>query len=58
MEEEKFNLAWDTLIEYGIATEDELTLACNLVGMHKALDSVVYCKLGYRSYDQWIECES
>ena len=58
MEEEKFNVAWDTLIECVIATDDELRLACYLVGMHKALDAVVACKLGYRSYDQWVECES
>ena len=57
MEEQKFNSAWDWLIECGIATADELTLACHLVGMHKALDAVVYSRLGYRSYDQWKESE-
>lgn len=55
--ENEFNSAWDTLIECGIATADELTLACHLVGRHKALDAVVDSRLGYRSYDQWIESE-
>ena len=40
-----------------IMTKEELTLACHLVGRHKALDAVVYSRLGYRSYDQWIESE-
>ena len=54
----KFNNGRDTLIEYGIITKNELQLACDLVGMHKALDAVVHSRLGYRSYDQWVECES
>lgn len=44
---------WDYLIEYGIATEDELQLVTNIIGFTKeALEKVIYAKTGYRSLAQ------
>ena len=44
---------WDNLIEYGIATEDELMLAIHLCGMSmETLNSVLFIRSGYRSFEQ------
>ena len=48
--------AWDAIIMYGIATEEELQLVTCLNGCSKeALDNVVYVRTGYRSIEQFIE---
>ena len=45
---------WDKLINYGIATEEELNLATNLCGYSlKTLDDVLYIKTGYRNIRQY-----
>jgi len=44
---------WDYLLEYGIATEDELRLITNINGYNKeTLEDVIYSKTGLRSLEQ------
>lgn len=46
---------WDTLVEYGVATEEELGLAVALCGVTKeTLLSVLYVRTGYRNVEQWL----
>lgn len=41
------------LIENNIATEDEITLVCNIVGhTQEALENILYARTGYRSLEQ------
>ena len=49
---------WDWLIETGTATEDELVLVTTLNGTTlDSLESVLYCRTGYRSLEQINEME-
>mgnify|MGYP003641422312 FL=1 len=49
---------WDYIIDNGIATEDELRLVTSINGMNEeALNSVLYCRTGYRSVEQITDCE-
>lgn len=55
---EKVDLIWDSIIEQNIATIEELRLVCNINGYNvETLDSVIYARVGYRSLEQWMECE-
>lgn len=41
------------LIENNIATKEEITLVCNIVGhTQEALDDILYARTGYRSFEQ------
>jgi hypothetical protein len=54
----KKDQVWDFIIEYGIATEAELILVTNINGFTlEQLNNVIYAKIGYRSMEQYIECE-
>ena len=56
LEELTFNQAWDTILEYEIATESEMRLVCNINGRRKSvLDSIVSAKSEYRTIEQYIE---
>ena len=45
---------WGLLIEYGIATEDELQLITDINGYsEETLDDVLYARTGYRSWEQY-----
>lgn len=58
MEKEMFEL-WDFMTECGIATYDELGLACALCGRSLGtIERVLYIKTGYRSLAQIREAES
>ena len=49
---------WDVLTEYGIATEKELCLVTSINGTSlETLESVLYVRTGYRSLEQYKECE-
>ena len=52
-------IKYDMMIEYGIATAEELNLARNLVSgsWNEVLDAVCYARTGYRSWEQFLECE-
>lgn len=49
---------WDNMTELGIATNEELGLACALCGTtEETLKSVLYIRTGYRSIEQLLEEE-
>lgn len=49
---------WDTIIEYSIATEEELSLVTAINGYNEdALNDVVFVRTGYRSIEQLLEEE-
>lgn len=49
---------WDNMTELGIATDEELNLACALCGItEETLKRVLYIKTGYRSLEQMWEEE-
>ena len=52
-------IKYDQIVEYGIATADELNLARNLVDgeWNEVLDKVCYIRTGYRTFEQYIEAE-
>jgi hypothetical protein len=48
--------AWDMLVEYGIATEDELQLVTSLIGYRiEVLADVLYARTGYNDLEQFKE---
>ena len=53
---DKFNQVWDDVMS--IATEEEMRLVCNINGTSiESLESIIYVRTSYRSYDQWMEME-
>lgn len=47
---------WDAIIEYGIATEEELLLVTAINGYNEdALNDVIFVRTGYRSIEQLLE---
>ena len=49
---------WENLVEMGIATNEELGLACALCGTTEhTLNRVLYIRTGYRSLEQMWEDE-
>lgn len=52
-------ITYDQMVEFGIATADELNLARNLVSgtWIDVLNAVVYVRTGYKTFEQWLECE-
>lgn len=52
-------IKYDMMVEYGIATAEELNLARNLVdgSWNEVLDRVSYIRTGYRTWEQYVECE-
>ena len=55
-EEEK---KYDTVVEYSVATEEELDLVkCIVPGSWTdIIDDVIFARTGYRSFEQWAEEE-
>ena len=47
---------YDLIVEYGIATAEELNLCFNLVGgsWSKVFENVVYIRTGYNTLEQYI----
>ena len=44
----------DTLIEYGIATQEEICLVTSINGTNEdSYNSILYSRTGYRSLEQW-----
>ena len=47
---------WDAIIEYGIATAEELELVTSINGYNEnTLNDVVYVRTGYRNIEQLLE---
>lgn len=46
--------AYDILVDYGVATEDEVELVTNINGYNpQALLDILYVRTGNRSFEQW-----
>ena len=53
------DIAQEWLIEYAIATEDEVALVTSINGYNlEALEAILFTRTGYRSFDQLDEFES
>ena len=53
-----FDNIWDSIINYGIATDDELQLVTSINGYSvESLNDVIYCRTGYHDIEQFEECE-
>ena len=53
-----FDNIWDSIINYGIATDDELQLVTSINGYNiESLNDVIYVRTGYRDIEQFEECE-
>lgn len=52
-------IKYDMMIEYGVATAEELNLARNLAdgAWNEILDRVCYIRTGYKTFEQYIEEE-
>ena len=54
--QDKFNQIFDDVLS--IATVEEIRLVCNINGRSiESLESIIYTRVGYRTYDQWVEME-
>ena len=54
----KFEEFYDYLVDYGVATEDEISLVCSINGSSvDTLNSILYSRVGFRSLEQWQELE-
>jgi hypothetical protein len=54
--QDKFNQIFDDLLS--IATVEEIRLVCNINGRSiESLESIIHFRVGYRTYDQWVEME-
>ena len=49
---------WDAIVEYGIATEEELVLVTAINGYNSdTLNDVIFVRTGYRNIEQLLEEE-
>ena len=55
-EEEK---KYDTVVEHGVATEEELNLVKYIVpgSWTEVIDDIIWARTGYHSFEQWAEEE-
>ena len=57
--ETKTEVIYDFLLDYEIATENEINLVCSINGTNEdSLNSIIYSRTGYRSMEQLKECEN
>lgn len=51
-----FEEMWDVLVDYGIATDDEIALVTYINGKNeKSLKDILYVRTGYSNFDQYLE---
>lgn len=54
--DKEFEKTWDLIVEYNIATDDEIRLVTSINGHNmEALNDIIYARTGYRSIDQLME---
>jgi hypothetical protein len=54
--QDRFNQVWDDVMS--IATEEEMRLVCSINGTNvESLESIIHTRVGYPTYDQWVEME-
>ena len=47
---------WDLMVEYNIATDDEINLVTSINGYNmETLNDIIYARTGFRSIDQLME---
>lgn len=47
---------WDFLLDYGIATDDEIQLVTTINGYNEStLEDILYARTGYSDFDQYKE---
>lgn len=52
----ELNEVWDLILEYGIATEEELQLITDINGYSKeTLNDVIYARAGYHDIEQYLD---
>ena len=52
----QFEEYYDYLVDYSVATEDEIRLVCSINGHNvESLESILYAKVGYRDFYQWLD---
>ena len=52
------NEIYDFIVDYNIATTEELKLVTNINGYNlKALNDIIEVRTGYHDMDQYLECE-
>jgi hypothetical protein len=48
-------LIWDTLVEYGIATDEEIDLVVKINGQSaETLNSILYARTGFRTIESFV----
>lgn len=53
----KIEEAYEYIVEYGIATEEEIKLVTCINGWNmESMESIIYARTGYRSVEQHTEC--
>ena len=46
----------DIIIDYGVATEDEVRLVCQIDGWNiESLNSIIFARTGYRDIDSYLD---
>lgn len=52
-------MIYDYVVECGVATPEELNLVKNIKGgtWEEVINAVISVRTGYRTFDQWVECE-
>lgn len=52
-------IKYDMMIEYGIATAEEINLVKNIKGgtWNEVLDLICSVRTGYNTWEQFLECE-
>lgn len=54
----EINEVWDYIIDFKIATEEELQLITHINGYNiESLNDVIYCRTTYHDMEQYLECE-
>lgn len=49
------NELYENIVDYGIATEEELQLVIDLIGYsEKSLNDVLFARTGYRNWEQYL----
>ena len=55
---EKTHQIHDFIIDFGIATEKEISLVTSINGYNEdSLNNIIYSRTAYHDMDQYIECE-
>lgn len=50
------NELYENIVDYGIATEEELQLVIDLIGYSETtLNDVIFARTGFRSMEQYLE---